>query len=136
MSPPRTISVYAFDADSNGGANANPIWKVTLLDSAHGAGAGATAVNYKGTVIGNQGDIGPTIGVTGTPVINPASNTMYVVSNTEEGGAFYSRLHAINIITGAEQTSPTVQQSPVQISATVSGTGTASSGGKLAFDAL
>ncbi len=37
-------SIYAFDADSNGGANAKPIWKVSLLDSAHGAGAGASAV--------------------------------------------------------------------------------------------
>ena len=37
-------SIYAFDADSNGGVNINPIWKVTLLDAAHGAGAGATTV--------------------------------------------------------------------------------------------
>src|SRR6185437_9652821 len=37
-------SIYAFDADNNGGANASPLWKITLLDAAHGAGAGATAV--------------------------------------------------------------------------------------------
>ena len=130
-------SIYAFDADSNGGANAKPLWHVTLLDSAHGAGSGATAIpwNQKDAIFG-QGDIGPTIGITGTPVINPATNTMYVVGNTEESGAFYSRLHAINIITGAEQTSPKVQKSPVVISATVSGTGTASSAGKLSFDPL
>ena len=30
-------SIYAFDADSNGGANASPLWKITLLDAAHGA---------------------------------------------------------------------------------------------------
>src|SRR3984957_13479417 len=30
-------SIYAIDADSNGGVNINPIWKVTLLDAAHGA---------------------------------------------------------------------------------------------------
>lgn len=129
-------TVYAFDADSNTGANAKPLWKITLLDSAHGAGAGATAVRSSGTAIGNQGDIGPTIGITGTPVINPATNTMYVVSKTAESGAYFTRLHALNIITGAEQKSPTVQQSPVVISATVAGTGTGSSGGQLAFSPL
>ncbi len=131
-------TLYAFDADSNGGANSKPIWKVTLLDAAHGAGAGAEAIpwNQQGTDISGQGDIGPTIGITGTPVINPATNTMYVVSNTEESGAYYSRLHAINILNGAEQSSPTVAQSPVQIQATVTGTGIGSSGGQLAFDPL
>ena len=130
-------SLYAFDADSNGGANSKPIWKVTLLDSAHGAGAGATAIpwNQKDTIYG-QGDIGPTIGVTGTPVINSATKTMYVVSNTEESGAFYSRLHAINITNGSEQKSPTVAKSPVVISASVAGTGTGSTGGKVSFDPL
>src|SRR6266581_4845996 len=34
-------SVYAFDADSNGGSNSTPLWQITLLDSAHGAASGA-----------------------------------------------------------------------------------------------
>ena len=33
-------SVYAFDADNNGGSNSSPLWKITLLDSAHGAACG------------------------------------------------------------------------------------------------
>jgi hypothetical protein len=124
-------SLYAFDGDSNGGANANPIWHVTLLDAAHGAGSGATAVPADPEGIAPQGDIGPTIGITGTPVINGATNTMYVVSNTYEQGAYFSRLHAINILTGAEQSG-----SPINITATVAGTGTGSSGGQLSFDPL
>jgi hypothetical protein len=129
-------SIYAFDADSNGGSNTSPLWHITLLDAAHGAGPGATAIPASEQGIAPQGDIGPTIGITGTAVINPATNTMYVVGNSVENGAFFSRLHAINIITGAEQSGPAVQTSPVVISATVSGTGTASSGGQLAFDPL
>jgi hypothetical protein len=122
-------SIYAFDADSNAGANANPLWKVTLLDAAHGAGAGATTV--PGADPGNQGDIGPEIGITGTPVIDPSTNTMYVVGKTKESGAYFHRLHAINILTGAERT-----HSPVLITATVAGTGNGSSGGKLSFSQL
>jgi len=129
-------SVYAFDADSNGGANSQPLWKITLLDAAHGAGPGATAVPAGAEGIAPQGDIGPTIGVTGTPVINSATNTMYVVGNSKENGVYFSRLHAINILTGAEQTRPVVQTSPVAISATVAGTGIGSSGGQLAFNPL
>ena len=56
---------------------------------------------------------------------------MYVVAATKENGAYFSRLHAINILTGAEQAN-----SPVAITATVDGTGTGSSGGKLSFDPL
>ena len=121
-------SIYAFDADSNGGANANPIWKISLLTSDHGAGAGATAVPWQDT---GSPDVAPTVGITGTPTINPDTNTMYVVANTKENGAYFSRLHAINIITGAEQ-----PNSPVNITATVSGTGNGSSGGQLSFSAL
>ncbi len=121
-------SIYAFDADSNGGANAKPLWQVSLLTADHGAGAGATAVPWKDT---GSPDVAPTIGITGTPTINPATNTMYVVANTKENGAYFSRLHAINILTGTEQAN-----SPVNITATVAGTGNGSSGGQLSFSAL
>ena len=121
-------SVYAFDADSNGGVNANPIWHITLLDQAHGAGSGATTVP-NGDIASH--DITPEIGITGTPVINPATNTMYVVGATKENGVYFLRLHALNILTGAEQAN-----SPVAIEATVTGTGNGSSGGKLTFSPL
>jgi hypothetical protein len=120
-------SVYAFDADSNTGANANPLWHISLLDAAHGAPAGATTVPGSDA---NQGDIGPEIGITGTPTIDPATNTLYVVGKTKENLAYFQRLHALNIFTGAER------HNPVFITATVAGTGTGSSGGKLTFDQL
>jgi len=119
-------SVYAFDAD-RGGA---PLWQISLLDSAHGAGAGATPVP-SGDV--RTDDIVPEIGITGTPVIDSATGTLYVVSKTKEGGTYVQRLHALNIITGAEQTS---FNSPVEIQASMPGNGDGSSGGMLTFDPL
>ncbi|HEV2134583.1 MAG TPA: chitobiase/beta-hexosaminidase C-terminal domain-containing protein [Terracidiphilus sp.] len=121
-------SIYAFDADSNQGADAKPLWQISLLTSAYGAGSGATAIPWQDT---GSPDVAPTVGITGTPAINPATNTMYVVANTKESGVYYSRLHAINIITGAEQSG-----SPVNITATVAGNGAGSSGGKITFDPL
>jgi Chitobiase/beta-hexosaminidase C-terminal domain/Legume lectin domain len=121
-------SIYAFDADSNGGVNANPIWRVSLLTTAYGAASGATAVPWQDS---GSPDVSPTIGITGTPAIDPATNTMFVVTSTKENGLYFSRLHALNIITGKEQ-----PNSPVNITATVAGTGNGSSGGQLSFSAL
>jgi hypothetical protein len=118
-------SVYAFDADTNGGTNANPLWFASMLSTAHGAAAGATTVSssYVGT------DIVPQIGITGTPVIDPTTGTLYVVAATLEGSNFLLRLHALNVTSGAEKFG-----GPVVITATVPGTGNGSSGGSLTFD--
>jgi hypothetical protein len=118
-------SVYAFDADNNGGTNSSPLWFASMLSTAHGAAPGATTLssNLVGT------DIVPQIGITGTPVIDPTTNTLYVVSATVEGSAFPIRLHALDITTGAEKFG-----GPVIITATVPGTGNGSSGGTLTFD--
>jgi hypothetical protein len=121
-------SIYAFDADSNGGVNVNPIWHISLFSTAHGAAAGATTVPWQDA---GSPDVAPEVGITGTPAINPETNTMYVVAATKENGVYYSRLHAINILNGAERAN-----SPVVIQATVAGTGTGSSGGKLSFTPL
>ena len=120
-------SVYAFDADSNGGANANPIWHINLLTPAYGAAAGETTVPWQDN---NSPDVGEN-GVTGTPAINLATNTMYLVATSTLNGVYYSRLHAINLITGAEQAN-----GPALITATVAGTGNGSTGGQLSFDPL
>jgi hypothetical protein len=93
---------YAFDADSNVGANASPLWYVSFLSAAHGASAGAK-------IYGN-------LGITGTPVIDRVSKTLYVVGATLEGGSPVFRLHALDVTTGAEKFG-----GPVTIMASVTG---------------
>ena len=95
-------SVYAFDADASA---CSILWQVSLIDSAHGATNGEVAV--PNTLVGaGHGDIQPIIGVTGTPVIDPTTKIMYVVSKSvtpaTSSGNFYTRLHALNILTGGE----------------------------------
>jgi hypothetical protein len=120
-------SVYAFDADSNLGANASPLWKASLIDSAHGAGAGEKTVP-NGDI--NSGDIVPEIGITGTPVIDPTTNTLYVVTkSTVSDITFFQRLHALDVTTGQEKFG-----GPVVLSGSVPGTGNGSSAGTLHWD--
>ena len=99
-------SVYAFDADSNSGANANPLWHVSLLP------AGATPVPM--TVQGCSGVTAWTeVGIVATPVIDSASGTIYVVAKTDENGSTVFRLHALDVTTGSEKLG-----GPVRIAAT------------------
>jgi len=116
-------SLYAFDAD---GASATPLWHVSFINQA----AGITTVPNGDT--GECCDIAPEIGITGTPVIDPATGTLYVVVKTKESATSYpQRLHALDIATGAEKLG-----GPVLIQASVPGTGSGSSGGQVAFNTL
>ena len=110
-------SVYAFDA---GGSPTTPLWHTSFLTN------GAVAVPC-----GNLGscEISPVVGITGTPVIDGTTNTLYVVAFTLEGSNYVQRLHALDITSGAEKFG-----GPVVISASVSGTGSGSSGGTVAFN--
>ena len=119
-------SVYAFDADNNLGANGKPLWRITLLDTAHGAAAGATSVP---SIDFNYTDLVPEIGITGTPVIDPSTNTLYVVAKTKESGAYIYRLHALDITTGTEKSG-----SPVALTGSVPGNGSNSLNGVLSFN--
>jgi hypothetical protein len=120
-------SVYAFDADNNVGSNASPLWQASMLSTTHGALASATTVPsaYLGT------DITPEIGITGTPVIDASTNTLYVVSKSLESIGAVQRLHALDVTTGAEKFG-----GPVAITATAAGTGNGSVNGVLTFDQM
>jgi hypothetical protein len=111
-------SVYAFDADTGGA----PLWIVTFLVN------GATTLSPAD--VGNTQDIHPEIGITGTPAIDTSTNTLYVVVNTKESGAFIYRLHALDITTGAEKFG-----GPVVLTASVQGTAPDGNGTDVAFNA-
>src|ERR1700722_13548560 len=65
--------VYAFDADATSAIAL--LWKVSLLPS------GATAVSNN---VSGCGDLTPEIGITGTPVIDSSTGTLFVVSYDTE----------------------------------------------------
>jgi len=111
-------SVYAFDSDSPTPA---PLWKVNFLNP----DAGITTLAPSDV---NASDIQPEIGITSTPVIDVASNTLYVVAATKENGAFYHRLHALDMSSGAEKFG-----GPVLIQASYPGTAQDGNDGVLTF---
>ena len=117
-------SVYAFDADGN---STDPLWRSSLL------GPGETTLSASDV---SCGFISPEVGITGTPVIDPATGTLYVLARTKNNSAgsgpfFAQRLHALDVTTGAEKLG-----GPVLIQATVAGAGAGSSSGQLGFDPL
>ena len=114
-------SVYAFDAD---GLTSIPLWQVSFIDPS----AGITTVPSDDVL---SLDLVPEIGITGTPVIDPQSGTLYVVAKTKENGSYVQRLHALAIITGAEKFG-----GPVVIQASVPGTGDGGDGVNVPFNPL
>ncbi|HEV1996289.1 MAG TPA: IPT/TIG domain-containing protein [Candidatus Acidoferrum sp.] len=126
-------SLYAFDADTSPCVT---LWQVNLIDALHGGTLGEVTVPSATTgnlVGGGNGDINPEVGVIGTPVIDPATNTLYVVSKSVITSipSFFQRLHAIDLLTGSEKFG-----GPANISSAISvpGTGSGSSSGRVAFD--
>src|SRR5205814_9411535 len=115
-------SLYAFNADSvadSGGL----LWKINLGVSA------AVPNNDFGNRYGPWMELGIEVGITGTPVIDLDSQTLYLDAFTHEGTSYVHRLHALNILDGTERSN-----SPVVVTASVAGTGIDSSGGQVIFN--
>jgi hypothetical protein len=107
-------SLYAFNADTG-----TQIWKTSLL------GSGETTSDTH-----SCGQITPEIGITSTPVIDRAKGAIFVVGMSKDAkGAYHQRLHALNLVTGAE-----LAGSPAEISGTYPGTGANTHGGNVVFD--
>ena len=110
-------SVYAFDANSG-----SKLWQVSLLK------AGEMTSDPR-----NCNQVVPEIGITATPVIDlkvGAGGTMYLVAMSKDGsGNYHQRIHALSILTGAEEAG-----SPVDVAATYPGSGENSSHGTVTFD--
>jgi hypothetical protein len=110
-------SVFAFDADSGG-----LLWHVSIL------GAGETPSDDRGC-----GQVTPEIGITATPVIDPGAGphgTIYVVGMSKNNSpAYFQRLHALDITSGAEEFG-----GAVTIRATFPGKGANSHNGFVVFD--
>ena len=127
-------TVYAFDADvpvTAGGL----LWKTNLGPSAVTTIPGGFAEPNFGTRYnsGKYTDIEPEVGITGTPVIDTNSGTLYVDAFTGEisGGVtnYSHQMHALNITNGTERSF-----SPVVITASVVGIGVDSTNGRVTFN--
>lgn len=121
-------TVYAFDADAQPCVK---YWSKSLL------GGGETFVASTDV---STTDIFPDIGIIGTPVIDPAANTLYVVAKSKTSGtnctpstSCFQRLHALSLIDGSEKFG-----GPANITSAISvqGTGDGSSAGMVAFNTL
>ena len=118
-------TVYAFDADNNSDTNGGLLWKTNL-----GVAVNSPTPEYGKRYHGEGNlDVVPEEGMVGTPVIDPASGTIYVDVFTREVLAgvstnYYHRLHALDITTGTERS-----YSPVVVAGSVTGSGVNGSGG-------
>jgi hypothetical protein len=116
-------SVYAFDADNPGPA----LWHDSLINPAEGITSVPSTQAW-------QVDLYPQVGITGTPVIDPTTGTLYVAAKTEtsapSGTTYAYTLHALDVSTGAEKFG-----GPVVVQPTVPGRGVGSIRGRVTFQA-
>ena len=104
-----TDQVYAFDDVTRA-----IVWHRDFTNS----GAGGRQQLWSDT---NCSDVNPNIGITGTPVIDRATDRMYLVAATMESGTPYLRLHAVSLSTGNE-----IANTPITGSVALATGGTAS----------
>ena len=118
--------LYAFDADSNSGPGGGLLWHVNLGLAAD------MPNNYFGNRYGPYHDINPQVGITATPVIDLATNTLYVDAFTHDipgQNAYSHHIWSLDITTGAQKTTPAL------VAAAVQGDGAGSVGGTITFTA-
>jgi hypothetical protein len=113
-------SVYVFDGDASPCVT---YWHKQLIPSGETYGSFADV---------GSSDMYPDIGVVGTPVVDPSSSTLYLVTKTKTtGGTHHQRLHALNLSTGAEATN-----SPLEIESSITVPGNCDGGTTVAFNTL
>jgi len=113
--------VYAFDADTPG----PPLWRTNQL----GGPIPLASSPEIGKACGTYQDISDAVGIVSTPVIDPASNTMYVMTTNKDGdGSYHHRLHALDLATGQDKVTPT------DVQASSPGNGTDSVNGQVPFN--
>ncbi len=107
-------SVYAFDADTG-----TVLWQSSAL------GTGETTSDNH-----SCSQISPEIGITSTPVIDRTLGAILIVAmSKDQNGAYHQRLHALNLVTGAE-----MEGGPTEITASYPGSGYGSKNGTQTFD--
>ncbi len=99
--------VYAFDADN---PSPTPLWWRDFTTP-----PSITAVPITDIVAGD-GDLVGSVGIQSTPVIDSATDTLYLLARTKEDGSYVQRLHALDIHTGRSRAG-----SPVRIAGSVAG---------------
>ncbi len=120
-------TVYALDADSISGSSATVLWSRSLVPSGE-----APAIEFvSGSPEGDCGNVFPTVGVLGTPVIDRGRNAIYAVAKTMDTASNdqqFFRIHALDLTTGAELFS-----GPTTITGSYPGTAGNVSGGVVTF---
>lgn len=101
--------VYAFDADQPGPA----LWLRDFTDER----AGVTPVPITDITNDNDLNLVGNIGIEGTPVIDLAGNSLYLVARSKERGHYLQRLHRLNLANGMEQVRPATIEASVRGSA-------------------
>ena len=109
-------TLYAMDADAG-----TIYWHISLIPS------GGSTVNSS-TDLG-CGDLVPEIGITGTPVIDTSTGTIYLVAKSKVNGSLVQYLHAIDVVSSAEKFG-----APIFIQATVPGTASDGNGTMVSFN--
>ena len=115
---------YAFNGDANTGGSTGTLWHDTLLPTG--------TVPVPQSVVGSS-DILDTLGITTTPVIDPTSSTVYIVSKVQRtsDSTYHQYLYALDLATGT-----TKFGSPVEINPTFPGNSSDAVNNVISFSAL